>query len=59
MDNPCNDCLYRAMYARIFDMHFCGADCPYECNEYERYLKERIKDEGDSGNSYGSTDGEL
>ncbi len=59
MENPCNDCLYREMYARLFDAHFSGADCPYECEERERYLKEQIKDATSFGTSYRSSDGEF
>ena len=39
MESPCNNCPEKQLYARIFDIHFSGADCPYECEEYERYLR--------------------
>ena len=25
------------MYAKCFDIHFMGSDCPYECEEWDRY----------------------
>ena len=37
MTPPCDTCPTRKMYARTFDMHFSGEDCPYECKEYERW----------------------
>ena len=39
MESPCNNCPEKQFYARMFDMHFSGADCPYECEKYEQYLK--------------------
>lgn len=44
MESPCNNCPEKQLYARMFDMHFSGADCPYECEEYERYLKSSKED---------------
>ena len=37
MTPPCENCPTRKMYARTFDAHFSGEDCPYECEEYERW----------------------
>ena len=45
MENPCKDCPDRQWYARRFDMHFWGGDCPYECEEYEQYKREQEKAE--------------
>ena len=42
MENPCKNCMERKFYAKSFDMHFSGEDCPYECEEYERYKKEKL-----------------
>ena len=39
MESPCNNCPEKQLYARMFDIHFSGEDCPYECEEYERYLR--------------------
>lgn len=44
MESPCNNCPEKQLYARIFDIHFSGADCPYECEEYERYLRSIFSD---------------
>ena len=45
MEKPCGNCQTRRMYARMFDMHFSGEDCPYECEEYERWKKEDAENE--------------
>ena len=45
MESPCKNCMERKFYAKAFDMHFSGEDCPYVCEEYERYKKEKEKDE--------------
>ena len=45
MENPCKDCPDKQWYAMRFDMHFSGDDCPYVCEEYERYKKEQEKAE--------------
>lgn len=37
MKKPCDECQTRKMYARSFDMHIDGEDCPYECEEYEHW----------------------
>ena len=41
MEDPCKNCADRQWYARRLDMHFWGEDCPYQCEEYERYKKEK------------------
>ena len=41
MEDPCKNCENRQWYAMKFDLHFWGEDCPYECEEYERYKKEK------------------
>ena len=34
--SKCDDCPVRKVYARLFDMHWMGADdCPVECKEGE------------------------
>ncbi len=40
-DYPCDTCNTRQYYARAFDIHFCGADCPYECELYDEWKKEQ------------------
>ena len=42
MENPCKNCMERKFYAKAFDMHFSGEDCPYICEEYERYKEEKM-----------------
>ena len=37
IEKPCDECQTRKMYARTFDMHISGEDCPYECEEYEHW----------------------
>ena len=39
MEDPCKKCWTRKWYARKFDIHFWGEDCPYECKEYKQYKK--------------------
>ena len=41
MKDPCENCTTRKAYAKAFDMHFWGADCPYVCDRYEKYDKEK------------------
>lgn len=36
-NHPCSQCRIRKMFARALDMHFWGEDCPYECEQYERW----------------------
>ena len=36
---PCRDCEARKAYARDFDMHFSGDDCPYQCDTWDEYKK--------------------
>lgn len=55
MESPCNNCPEKQLYARMFDMHFSGADCPYECEKYERYLRSSKEDAYAA--SAGCTDG--
>ena len=31
MTDKCKDCPRRKYYAKAFDMHFWGEDCPYVC----------------------------
>ena len=40
MTSPCDKCKIRKWYAKRMDIHFWGADCPYECEEYEKWKKE-------------------
>ena len=35
--NPCQRCQLRQYYAREYDMHFYGEDCPYRCDAYEEW----------------------
>jgi len=44
MEDPCKNCPDRQLYARLMDIHFWGEDCPYVCEELERYEKEKEKD---------------
>ena len=46
MEDPCKNCPTRKMYARSFDLHFWGDDCPYECKKHKIY-KETLEDKTD------------
>ena len=57
MNRPCNNCQTRKMYARSFDIHFSGEDCPYVCEEFERWKALEQKQGGCNGCAYkGSED---
>ena len=45
MESPCKNCMERKFYAKTFDMHFSGEDCPYECEEYEHWKKFQAEEE--------------
>ena len=45
-EQPCVKCPERKYYAR-FDLHISGEDCPYECEEYEKWKAEQK--EGEQG----------
>ena len=36
-ERPCTNCGIRKFYARKFDIHFSGEDCPYYCKEYDNW----------------------
>lgn len=49
-ENPCRSCLVREIYAKMFDIHISGEDCPYfkctfgiECEKYEKWKDEQNK----------------
>ena len=41
---PCANCPTRKTYARLFDFHIWGDDCPYVCEMYERWEAERSEE---------------
>ncbi len=41
MDDPCKNCKVRKWYAKRMGIHFWGEECFYECDEYEKYKKEK------------------
>ena len=45
-ERPCDKCPERKLYARMFDMHISGEDCPYTCEEYEKWKAERKDGDG-------------
>ena len=47
MKYPCAECEVRKTYAKLFDVHFFGEDCPQRCEEYEAWCKECDEDTGD------------
>lgn len=42
-ESPCIKCSERKFYAQRFDIHISGEDCPYECEEYEKWKTEQIE----------------
>ena len=42
---PCESCHTRKTYARLFDIHFFGEDCPYVCEKYDKWKKEQTDEE--------------
>lgn len=47
-EQPCVKCPERKYYAMFYDMHFSGEDCPYECEEYEKWKSEQKDGDGDA-----------
>lgn len=45
LEDPCKNCYDRQWYSRRMDIHFWGEDCPYGCEEYEKYKKEKQLEE--------------
>lgn len=46
-EQPCVKCPERKFYARRFDMHISGEDCPYVCEKYEKWKTEQKKGDKD------------
>ena len=44
IEDPCKNCPVRKWYAKNFDIHFWGADCPCECVKYERYKRAKERE---------------
>ena len=59
MEAPCKNCQTRKAYARAFDIHFWGEDCPYECEEYEHWkeFQRELNGETDDGDSHSENSG--
>ena len=47
MKRPCDDCSTRKFYAKRFDIHFSGEDCPYYCDEYDKWKDSREEQKDD------------
>lgn len=43
-DHHCDKCHIRKMYAKRFDLHIWGEDCPYVCPKYDKWKKEKINE---------------
>lgn len=41
MKCPCDRCRTRKLYAKKFDTHFSGEDCPYICKKYDAWKEEK------------------
>jgi len=56
---PCQDCPTRMMFARSFDIHFWGEDCPYYCEEWEHWkeFQRELNKETDDGDSHSENSG--
>lgn len=44
---PCDYCQTAKFFARRFDMHIDGEDCPYECKRYEKWKVEQKDGDGE------------
>jgi len=44
---PCTKCQIRKWYAKKFDLHFSGEDCPYVCEPYETWKAEQKEGDQD------------
>ena len=44
---PCENCEERKLYAAQLDLHFYGADCPYDCPEYAEWKKRQEVEQDD------------
>ena len=38
-EHPCEKCKVRKGYARRFNIHFWGDDCPYECKKLKGFVE--------------------
>lgn len=45
--HPCNYCSIQKTYAKDWDIHFFGEDCPYECERYEKWKAEQKEGDGE------------
>ena len=43
----CENCEMRKYYAKMFDVHFGWADCPYECDYASERAREMKKEEAE------------
>ena len=42
--SKCEECDYRQLMAKVFDMHFDILDCPKECEECDRLTDNQRKE---------------
>ena len=52
---PCVNCDTRKTYARLFDIHIMGEDCPYVCKKYEEWKKRNMSEKDRSKDKNGPT----
>ena len=42
---PCKDCIVRGRFAIGLDMHFWGDDCPYKCDAYDNWNRQKPEED--------------
>lgn len=47
---PCATCSARKYYAKAFDFHVWGEDCPYQCPKYDQWKFNQLRAEKDGVN---------
>ena len=42
--SKCEECDYRQLMAKVFDMHFDFLDCPKECEEKDKQIIKEVEE---------------
>ena len=42
---PCNGCIVRGRFAIGLYMHFWGDDCPYKCDAYDNWNRQKQEED--------------
>ena len=51
MEDPCKNCFDRQWCEIRAEIHFWDEDCPYLCEEYRRYQREKEKNRKESSDT--------